>query len=63
MKVNSFDSKTGKLILEIDLNMKGTKSASGKSNVHFSTSGNQSLDKVIVDGKPLTIGINAYTKA
>lgn len=62
MKVLKFDAKTGTLTLELQLDMKGRKSASGKTDVHFSTSGNQSLADVQVNGKPLTIGINAYTK-
>ena len=39
-----------------------TISASGKSKVIASTHGNMVTD-VIIDGKPLTIGVNAYIKA
>ena len=54
--------KDGKLVVELDFDKKGTPSKSGKSTIHASTGGNQS---VVVDGlpKPLVIGVNAYSKA
>lgn len=55
----SKDEKT--LILEIPFNKKGKLSKSEKSMVHASTNGNVEAD-LEVGGKPLTVGINAYTK-
>jgi len=52
--------KNNKLIIEIDLE-KPTPSASGKTLVVASTRGNAVTD-VLVDGKPVTIGLNAYIK-
>ena len=49
-----------KLFIEIDLE-KPTPSASGKTLVVASTRGNAVTD-VMVDGKPVTIGLNAYIK-
>lgn len=49
------------LVITIEL-QKATRSASGKSMVCASTNGNVTTD-CIVDGKPLTIGLNAYYKA
>lgn len=53
--------KDGKLIIEIDLQTP-TPSASGKTLVVASTRGNTVTD-VKVDGKPVTIGLNAYIPA
>jgi len=55
MKVEIRD---GKLCIEIDLE-KPTLSTSGKTLVVASTRGNAVTD-VLVDGKPVTIGLNAY---
>jgi hypothetical protein len=52
--------KDNKLIIEIDLE-KPTPSSSGKTLVVASTRGNV-VTKVQVDGKPVTIGLNAYIK-
>ena len=52
--------KGNRLVIEIDLE-KPTPSASGKTLVVASTRGNTVTD-VLVDGKPLTIGLNAYIK-
>jgi len=54
--------KNGKLVVTIDFDEKGQISASGKSRVHASTRGNQATS-TLVNGKPLTIGLNAYTKS
>lgn len=54
--------KNGKLLIEIDVNTPPVRSASGKSLVVASTQGNLTTS-VLVDGKPLTIGLNAYIKA
>jgi hypothetical protein len=52
--------KDNKLFIEIDLE-KPTPSSSGKTLVVASTRGNV-VTKVQVDGKPVTIGLNAYIK-
>ncbi|MFO7740343.1 MAG: hypothetical protein R6V46_17830 [Desulfatiglandaceae bacterium] len=49
------------LYIEIEINKPPVPSASGKTLVVASTRGNISTD-VMVDGKPLTIGLNAYIK-
>ena len=57
MKVEIRDNK---LFIEIDLE-KPTPSSSGKTLVVASTRGNTVTD-VEIDGKPITIGLNAYIK-
>ena len=52
--------KDNKLFIEIDLD-KPTPSASGKTLVVASTRGNI-VTSAEVDGKPLIVGLNAYTK-
>lgn len=52
--------KGNKLCIEIDLE-KPTPSASGKTLVVASTRGN-AVTTAMVDGKPVTIGLNAYIK-
>ncbi len=52
--------KNNKLCIEIDLE-KPTPSASGKTLLVASTRGNAVTD-VMVDGKPVAIGLNAYIK-
>jgi len=52
--------KGKKLVIEIDLE-KPTPSSSGKTLVVASTRGNVATS-VEVDGKPVTIGLNAYIK-
>lgn len=52
--------KNGKLHIEIDLE-KPTLSSSGKTLVVASTHGNM-VTTAMVDGKPVTIGLNAYIK-
>jgi len=52
--------KGSKLYIEIDLE-KPTRSASGKTMVVASTHGN-TVTSAEVDGKPVTIGLNAYIK-
>lgn len=52
------EKKGNKLIIEIDLE-KPTPSSSGKTLVVASTHGN-TVTTVEVDGKPVTIGLNAY---
>jgi hypothetical protein len=52
--------KNNKLYIEIDLE-KPTPSSSGKTLVVASTHGN-TVTNVEVNGKPVTIGLNAYIK-
>jgi hypothetical protein len=52
--------KGNKLCIEIDLE-KPTPSSSGKTLVVASTRGN-AVTTAMVDGKPVTIGLNAYIK-
>jgi len=52
--------KGGKLYIEIDIE-KPTPSASGKTLVVASTRGNV-VSTAEVNGKPITIGLNAYIK-
>ena len=49
------------LYIEIEINKNPVPSASGKTLVVASTRGNISTD-IMVDGKPLTVGLNAYIK-
>jgi hypothetical protein len=52
--------KDNKLFIEIDLE-KPTPSSSGKTLILASTHGN-TVTTAEVDGKPVTIGLNAYIK-
>ncbi|MCX6158730.1 MAG: hypothetical protein NTY74_12200 [Ignavibacteriae bacterium] len=52
--------ENGKLTIVIDL-QEPTPSASGKTLVVATTHGNV-VTECIVDGKPVTIGLNAYIK-
>ncbi len=51
----------GNLVITLPLNQSGNLSATGKTRVHASSHGNQATT-VEVNGKPLIIGVNAYTK-
>lgn len=53
--------KGNQLIITMDL-QKPSPSASGKTLVVASSHGNQSLADCLVDGKPVTIGVNAYIR-
>lgn len=53
--------ENGKLVIKIDM-QHPTLSQSGKTKVVASTHGNI-LTGVTVEGKPVTIGLNAYIKA
>ena len=53
--------KGTKLIIAIDLQTP-TPSSSGKTLVVATTHGNQSVPSLEIDGKPLTIGVNAYIR-
>lgn len=48
-------------VLTVSIPISARTSASGKSLVIASTNGNIQTD-VMYDGKPVTIGLNAYTK-
>lgn len=50
------------VIITLPFDKVGQLSASKKSKVHASTKGNIDTP-LMVDGKPLTVGVNAYTKA
>ncbi len=54
--------KDGKLIIEIPVEATPAPSASGKTLVVATTRGNVKTS-VVVQGKPLTIGLNAYISA
>jgi hypothetical protein len=56
----SVEIKDNKLCIEIDLETP-TPSASGKTLVVASTRGN-TVTTAMVNGKPVTIGLNAYIK-
>ena len=53
------DKKANTLTLVLPLAQKGTTSASGKNSIIASTFGNH---PVIVDGKIITVGANAWEK-
>ena len=49
------------LVIRLPMNPTPTPSASGKTLVVASSRGNKRTD-LIVDGQPVTIGVNAYIK-
>lgn len=51
----------GNLILTLPIIKGGRPSKSGKTTVFATTNGNQPTT-VTIDGKPLIVGVNAYTK-
>ena len=53
--------KNNKLVITIDVNAKPTPSASGKTLVVASSHGNQQTS-VMIDGKPVIVGVNAYVR-
>jgi hypothetical protein len=53
--------KDGNLVLTIPMNPAPVASASGKTKIVASTHGNI-VTTATVDGKPVTIGLNAYIK-
>ena len=59
-KTMKVEIKDNKLYIEIDLQTP-TPSTSGKTLVVASTRGN-TVTSAMVDGKPVTIGLNAYIK-
>ena len=57
----TIDPKTNELVLRLPL-QKPTPSASGKTLVVASSRGNLTTTAT-VDGKPVTVGVNAYIRA
>jgi hypothetical protein len=55
--------KNGTLTIEIPVNTTPVLSKSGKSKIVASSNGNVKLADVLIEGKPLTIGLNAYISA
>jgi hypothetical protein len=55
------EQKAGKIIITIDAEKKPAPSASGKTLVVASSHGNQATS-VVIDGKPLVVGVNCYIK-
>lgn len=56
----SIDNQRNELVIRLPL-QQPTPSASGKTLVVASTRGNKQTEAVI-DGKPVTLGVNAYIK-
>lgn len=55
--------KNGKLLIEIDADITNPRpSKSGKTRIVSSTNGNVQTS-AMVNGKPVTVGLNAYIKA
>ena len=55
--------KDGILIINIPVQTPAPLSKSQKSRVIASTNGNVKLPNLVVNGKPVTIGLNAYIPA
>lgn len=55
--------KNNVLTIEIPINSPAKPSASGKSLIVASSNGNVKLGDCLVEGKQLTIGLNAYISA
>ena len=53
--------KGKKLIIEVDMEDSPKPSSSGKTKIVASSHGNQTTT-VLVEGKPIVIGVNAYIK-
>ncbi len=49
------------LVIRVPLNEKPAPSKSGKSKVVASSHGNK-VTKLLVEGKPVTVGVNAYIR-
>jgi len=56
------DEKKQTLTIILPLQPAGTRSASGKTMVVATTRGNQVIPDAVINGKPITIGVNAYYK-
>jgi hypothetical protein len=57
MKVQ-LDETAGELTITLPVSPRPSKS--GKTTVIATTSGNQTFSDIVYDGKPLTVGVNAY---
>ena len=57
MKV-ALNETTGELIVTLPVSPRPSKS--GKTTVIATTSGNQTFSDIVFDGKPITVGVNAY---
>ena len=52
------DEKAGQITITLPVSPRPSKS--GKTTVIATTSGNQTFSDNVFDGKPITIGVNAY---
>ena len=57
MKVH-LDEKAGEITITLPVSPRPSKS--GKTTVIATTSGNQTFSDIVFDGKPITVGVNAY---
>jgi len=57
MKVH-LDEKAGESTITLPVSPRPSKS--GKTTVIATTSGNQTFSDIVFDGKPITVGVNAY---
>jgi hypothetical protein len=57
MKVQ-LDENAGEITITLPVSPRPSKS--GKTTVIATTSGNQTFSDIVFDGKPITIGVNAY---
>ena len=57
MKVQ-LDETAGELTITLPVSPRPSKS--GKTTVIATTSGNQTFSDIVFDGKPITVGVNAY---
>lgn len=55
----TLDKSKKVLTIEIPFDTKGRTSASGKSKIHATTSGNQAVN---IDGDVMMLGVNLYKK-
>ena len=59
MQVSIFE-KDGNSFLKIEVPVSLRPSKSGKTTVIATSSGNQTFSDITFDGKPVTVGVNAY---
>jgi hypothetical protein len=50
------------LVITLPMQSPPKPSSSGKTLIVATSAGNKTLDDVLVDGKPVTVGVNAYIK-
>lgn len=62
LKSAKYDKSKSELTLVMEMRKEAKASASGKTNVWATTGGNVVAEGVTVDGKPLVVGVNAYTR-